>query len=242
MRSLSDPEVVQLWEEGRSATPLTRATRLLSVATGDPHRVRTLTPGESDTHLLTLRRLMFGSALDCVSTCPSCGEPLEFALDANELTPVDESEEPRQTQLLRVARDGYRATVRLPTLEDLDSAAALQEDALLARCLVSAERDGAAIAASDLPASVIAAIDDELAVADAGAIIELSLDCPSCAHTWTQLFDIVSFLWAEIQTRGERLVREVHVLARAYSWTEREILAVPPIRRARYLELAGGAA
>ena len=77
-----------------------------------------------------------------------------------------------------------------------------------------------------LPASVRMAIAKELAVIDPQAEILLDLSCPTCGNQWQGLFDIVSFLWAEIRARARRLLQEVDTLARAYGWAETDILGM----------------
>ncbi len=51
--------------------------------------------------------------------------------------------------------------------------------------------------------------------------------------------DIGRFLWREVSVAARRMLAEVHLLASAYGWAERDILALCPVRRAAYLELAG---
>ncbi len=50
-------------------------------------------------------------------------------------------------------------------------------------------------------------------------------------------FDIVSFLWNELNAWAIRTLREVHILASAYGWSETDILAMSPWRRQFYLEV-----
>ena len=57
------------------------------------------------------------------------------------------------------------------------------------------------------------------------------------AHEWELLFDIAEFFWTEISAQAQRLLREIDALARAYGWTEHEILSLPAQRRQTYLEL-----
>ncbi len=66
------------------------------------------------------------------------------------------------------------------------------------------------------------------------------MECPTCDHAWDEIFDIVSFFWAELDAWAHRVLHDVHVLARAYAWSEAEILALPPLRRQYYLELVQG--
>jgi hypothetical protein len=103
--------------------------------------------------------------------------------------------------------------------------------------VIAARRGDREIVAAELPAEVETAIAQRLAEADAGAEMQLALACPNCRHAWQTPFDIVSYLWAEIEAWARRLLDEVHVLASAYSWPEREILGLTPWRRRAYLEL-----
>jgi len=89
----------------------------------------------------------------------------------------------------------------------------------------------------ELPNEVIEAISRAMLEADPAAEITLRLTCPACGHQWDLLFDIAEFFWTEISAQAQRLLREIDALARAYGWTEREILSLPAQRRQTYLEL-----
>ena len=78
-----------------------------------------------------------------------------------------------------------------------------------------------------------------MAEADPLADIQLDLTCPSCERRWRAVFDIVSFLWTEIEVWAWRTLSDVHTLARAYGWSERDILTLSPTRRQFYLEMVG---
>ena len=73
--------------------------------------------------------------------------------------------------------------------------------------------------------------------ADPRAEIIISLGCPNCEKHWELLFDIAHFFWNEIAAQAQRIVYEIDALARAYGWTEREILSLPAQRRRTYLEM-----
>jgi hypothetical protein len=49
--------------------------------------------------------------------------------------------------------------------------------------------------------------------------------------------DVAALTLARLAAVQRRTIEEVHVLARRYHWSEAEVLAVPPRRRARYLAL-----
>ena len=85
--------------------------------------------------------------------------------------------------------------------------------------------------------SVIAALGEAVVERDPQAEIRLKLVCPSCDNHWFAVFDILAFLWQEITTHARRILRDVHVLASAYGWSESEILALSAMRRRFYLEM-----
>ncbi len=89
----------------------------------------------------------------------------------------------------------------------------------------------------DLPDETIEAVSRAMLEADPAAEITFRLTCPGCAYEWDLLFDIADFFWTEISVQAQRLLREIDTLARAYGWTEREILNLPAQRRQTYLEM-----
>jgi hypothetical protein len=49
--------------------------------------------------------------------------------------------------------------------------------------------------------------------------------------------DIASFLWTELNVHAKRVLGEVDAFARAYGWSESEVLRMSRARRQSYLEL-----
>ena len=92
----------------------------------------------------------------------------------------------------------------------------------------------------ELPAETVEALSRAMIEAEPEAEIILRLTCPACGHEWDLLFDIAEFFWREISAQAQRLLREIDTLARAYGWTEAEILNLPAQRRQTYLEMLAG--
>ena len=82
------------------------------------------------------------------------------------------------------------------------------------------------------------AVIRELAAGDPQAEVLLSLRCPACEHEWSTPFDILAYLWDEIDDWARRLLSEVHTLASAYGWSERDVLGMSARRRRLYLEMS----
>src|SRR4051794_20362749 len=100
MRALSTAELLSAWEASAPLPPHQRALALLSVALADGNAapvcdLAELSIGQRDAYLLTLREQTFGSRLQSLTVCPSCGERLEFELAIPDLrveSPVDSLE------------------------------------------------------------------------------------------------------------------------------------------------------
>jgi hypothetical protein len=88
-----------------------------------------------------------------------------------------------------------------------------------------------------LPAELIEAVEAAMAQADPLAEVVVTLECPACAGAFDADLDLGSYVWAELDARARRLLLDVDILARAYGWTEPEVLALGEPRRAAYLRL-----
>jgi hypothetical protein len=79
-----------------------------------------------------------------------------------------------------------------------------------------------------------------MARADPRAEIQIELSCPACQNRRSIIFDVLSYLWSEIDDWARRLVMEVHTLASAYGWSESDIMAMSARRRHLYLQVLSG--
>ena len=231
--------------------PSVRATALVArclVGEADAERTsRALTVGDREALLLHLRRATLGDVADCVLTCPAegCGERMELELHLGDLL-LPRYADAAPEHELKFEREGARfaARFRLPTADDLDDASELAlhdpdraADGLLRRCVVRVSRNGDEIPVRELPLSARDAISAAMAAKDPQAEIELGVTCPSCGAAFGVVFDTAMFFLQELEQRASRLLREVHVLASHYHWSEHDILRMPPARRSSYLEL-----
>lgn len=243
VRPLSTYELLEVWEVGEGQHPLDRALTLLSAACPELtwDELAELSVGQRDTLLFTLRELTSGPRLSGFAECPRCVERLEFDAAVADLRVAAEPAAGKEAHELDV--DGLKLKFRLPDSRDLaavldceDPAAA--GDLLARRCVLQGSRNGATEHIGDLPAEVIAKLAGRMAEYDPQAEVLLDLRCPACDHRWQAPFDIAAFLWAEQAAQAKRLLREVHTLARAYGWSETEILGMNTRRRGLYLEMA----
>jgi hypothetical protein len=244
MRPLSAAELLTAWEDGLADTPWGRALSLLVAACPESSReeIATLSIGERDGRLFTLREWAFGSQLASVTHCVSCGDRVEWTIDVADLRSAGQAGESGD---LSLEVDGWYVNFRLPNTHDVAAASqyrspAEAQQALLELSIREARLGDREIAVSALPAEVVEAVARRMAEADPQSEVQLELTCPACGKRWPALFDIGSFFWSEINAWAQRLLTEVHALARAYGWREAEIINLSPWRRQFYLNLVSG--
>ena len=235
----SASELLEVWERGQGASSVARALLLLAAAepTASADDLAGLSIGARDARLLRLRARLFGTTLECVASCPACNELLELNLSTQELLRAH-TRDVHGSQSVDV--DGVPVRYRLPNSTDLLALAGVADGGaaramLLERCIEQAHD-------SPLSSTITESVVAEMAATDPLADLELDLNCPSCAARWLAPFDVVGFLWHEVDSWAQRALREVHTLARAYGWGELEILALSPARRRAYLDLVAAAA
>jgi hypothetical protein len=240
MRAVTQADLLALWESGRALHPLDWG--LLAVNTmfreTQPESVADWPIGRRNRALVEMQLACFGPALRGWTSCRRCDDKLEFALDGRALT-----ESPLPEQGVPIVVNGR--TFRLPTSRDLALVAAEDDPgtaavALVEMCLTNGE---AGPVERSLPTEIdwteedLDAIGDKMALADPLGEIMLHFDCPECGESFDDSLDLPTFLWAEIEGRAKRLLREVHTLAAAYGWGEAEILSLNPARRQFYLDM-----
>jgi hypothetical protein len=236
MRTPSASALLQVWEHGQDAQPAARALLLLTLAaSADPAG---LAVGARNRQLLTLQRELFGPLVEAVADCPDCGVVLELPLAAEPGPdrPCSGAETERE-----VCRGGWMVRFRPPTAGDLIGLPDPPGDAvtaLLARCVLAADREGVPVAPADLPADVVQAVDEAMAAADPDSVLDVAASCPACGRSFVLPLEPVAFLWSRLDQWAWRQLADVHDLARLFGWTEDTVLAMTPWRRRAYLALA----
>jgi len=242
MQVLGETEILALWERGLTRHSIDRALLLCAWARPDlpSSSFPDLPLGTINRALLRLRETCFGPRIIACIDCEHCGTRMEIVLDTGQLLAgIKEDDAASEFDNSPVEFEISNLRFRVPCSRDLAA--------------ISGERDIKAAAVKLLEqcclehpekketgfANMLIEVEAAMEKLDPAANINLSLSCEDCGHSWLADFNIGTLLWDEIDVRARALLAEVHNLARAYSWTEPEILALSPQRRAAYLDMVG---
>lgn len=230
------------------ATPAERVSAIiaaLALRIGDCEQlsmdqILELTAGDRERLLLAISARLLGEELDLVTPCPSCRNLAEISVRFADMIAWRPAAAPDCLAL--EAGDGeWIARCRPPTGADLERAARGGASAarnLLVDCLVELiDPAGNAAAPSALPAECEARVGDALADLDRAAECRVEIRCPSCAEVIEALIDGFTILRTALGG-AQRLYDDVYRMARAYHWSEAEILSLPLRRRRHYLAIA----
>jgi len=126
--------------------------------------------------------------------------------------------------------DGGPVRFRLPTAADLLAVAGqpVAAKVLARRCIRPVE----------VPARLRRQVETAMEAMAPSLSGDLQGVCPECGATVTVQFEARSFCLRELRDRAAFIYQDVDLLARRYHWTESEILTMPQVRRAAYVELA----
>jgi hypothetical protein len=227
-------ELLSVWERGSGQDPVRRALTLLVAFHDGPARAAPrLDIGTRDVLLAGLLAGMIGDHMPGSTDCLGCGELLDLTIDIRAVAELPVIDAGAWTSV-KVGEQMVR--YRLPTSEDLLAVTGLpplQAHAdLLRSCL--------GLGPDEVPdPGVEAAVDAAMeAFAPAGAI-DLIVRCPECGLQSAVPLDVPALLWSKVESEASGLLRDVHDLAVSYGWTETDVLALSPQRRASYLAMVG---
>jgi hypothetical protein len=243
MRSLSAAELIRMWERGMSQSPVDRAlTVLTAVSAESPAELAILCVGRRDARLVQVYEHIFGRMCAAFAECSRCHERLEYSISTTDLAGRTTEQLDESAVMLEIGEISLQ--LRPPNTLDLSAVSKCDElssarRVLAERCIVEARRGETPLDAYTLTDAAVEQVAQCLAKVDPQADILVDLTCPACGHVWQLIFDIESFLWTKVSALAKRLLREVHVLAEAYGWAERDILALTAVRRQFYLEMVG---
>jgi hypothetical protein len=169
-------------------------------------------------------------ALNARCGAAGCEERFAFDLPLSSLPPSPAADGP-----LRIQRNGKPTlTMRCATGDDLrrwhDAHPVSRSDAL--RLMLDS-----LVLTGEVEAGDEETVSSSIGAADPLVDFTATCRCPVCGAPNEVAIDLEALALERLAIRQRALLEEVHRLASHYGWTESEVLAVPPARRARYVAL-----
>jgi len=226
-----------IWECGEAASSLPHQVSLALAAAldrvgdapADLDSVRELCVADRQFAMHRLAERLGLGQVWRTSTCAACGTPFDFPLDLGAL-PVKEPG--AGYPFAEVAATPGRLRFRVPNGTDQEAIAALPPAEAVRTLVKRCQVEGPDVPAGAFTAEDLRAIEASLEEVSPGVVTQVEARCPSCGAG--QRVSVEPYLSLKA---GATLVSEVHALASAYHWSEREILSLPRKRRHKYLSL-----
>jgi hypothetical protein len=211
-------------------------TRLLHACAVDVRRLDVdvlweLSVGDRLRALLHLAALVDDRPAPVQVICAGCAQTLEAELSLRELAALGAEADPAQPVEIRIGDE--RVRLRRPTGADQ------------LRWWLAANETGPREMIEELrvertrpiPIEWLPQIDDAMAEADPLVDFRVRAVCPDCSAVGELAVDLEELMLKRLRRARARLLSEIHRLAMAYHWSERQILALPAWRRQDYLAL-----
>jgi hypothetical protein len=213
----------------RISSALASALEHVGGARPDPERIHWLSVGDRQFLVRCLARTLGRDTLWLTSECSTCRARFDVRIDQSSL-PVKEAGTSFPYAMADTSWGACR--LRLPTGADQEAVASISDDReatrlLARRCVVEPEPPASAEVGDDDVSRIEQAL--EASAPEVASVAEAK--CPDCGQLNRAYIDP----YACLTTGADALWNEIHELATAYHWAEREILGLPRERRWTYL-------
>lgn len=240
MRAVGSKELLDIWEQTTHLGLIQRSLHLLAaIYQVQVESVAALSIGDRDLRLLLFRERIFGTQLKSIAHCSACGGKAEWEMQTETLRLQSPATTPNAGFHWQ---DGdLSVRYRLPDSADLLRAMRTPDEAepirFISACIQDVTQKGIEASSDTVTEMQLRALAEHMSARDPQADIRMELKCPDCSRIWSAPFDIMRYLWTEIDSWAYRLIGDIALLARAFGWNETEVLALSPGRRRLYLDL-----
>jgi hypothetical protein len=184
--------------------------------------------GSRDWLIMAVRARLVAAPLRSEPECTDCGAHFELTVMPDDLGfGQDAAQADPDVQAVHI--EGQELMLRPVRLSDLLAVETLSDIGQAAQCLAERVSDG------ELAGLTVETLEGVLETLDPVADIWLNSHCPECGAEHSLAFDPVHYTAQELRQRAQQILRDVTDIARAFHWSEHDILALPGSRRAYYV-------
>lgn len=188
--------------------------------------------------LLAVYGVTFGDELvvDARCTHDDCGEWLQFPLSMPAFVETAGDDD----SIIHAPDDKTRLRLRLPTGVDqllwLEQRPVRTLFGSMAATLVLEVNQGAPGPDFYVPEQWLSGLEALLEQHDPLTALQIDTVCACCGREFSIALDLERQILARFARLQQSLLEEVHMLASAYHWSERDIMDLTPVRRQWYLQ------
>lgn len=222
-----------------SADRASLATHLLELCVaktdGLPDGVfRDLSIGKRIELLLLLAFGGEGSSVPLLFNCSNCAEELEIELELAEISNLQRSSD--EVETISVRLDEQTLSFRKPTGRDQEvwAETIFRDERDASREMIDSLADDPE-SLKDLAPDAFLEIENALDEADPLVNFSCVITCEVCGIQAEHDVDLLEIALEKLRSAQNALLLMVHRLASKYHWSEKEIFAIPQIRRLQYL-------
>ncbi len=244
LNNISDKDLLSIWEFGLNHSLIETNLYLISCAYSEynSHQIAFFSIGERDARLLHIREKLFGTVFQNTSNCTACGQKMEWETPIDVLKLQTIKNEVRVTPIDLVHNE-QQISFRLPNSFDIietinQSNNEGQVDQLIQKCIIDTNltKEKQDDISEELKNKLLQKMEEK----DPQANIVVNLSCSECNNEWNATFDIMQYLWTEINEWAIRLMQDIYLLAKNFNWTEDAILGMSRFRRNLYINMIKG--
>lgn len=227
-------ELLNIWEQGFNKNSQQKTNDLISLYVGlaESEEIKSFSIEQKEQYLLEIRRLLFGRKFLSIANCPSCSEMIEWEMNYSDFLNVNKKVDLKKRYICNVL--GYVIHYRLPNEKDISL---YEKNQILKNCVFLVKKNNKEIKVDNVPSALWDKLEIEMEKSSPLSSSTINLSCPKCENKWQLYFSIIDFLWTELDQWAKRFLYDVSILARAYGWSESEIINMNPIRRSYYRNL-----
>jgi hypothetical protein len=241
LKTIEEKKLLAVWENGLNQPLISRSLSLLAAfyPSFDISQLASWPIGQRDARLLDIRVKLFGEVFHNTANCPHCEQKVEWEMQAKDLN-FQGIEEEKTITNFDIEYQGQALSFRLPTSADIIEIQAYvgnedPSDQLIRKCLL---RSTLPLTTSEaIPAGLKSIVNQKIEEQDPLADIRFQLNCPVCKHNWSISFDIMQYLWIELNDWAIKLFQDIYLLASTFGWPESDILDMSRQRRNIYVNM-----
>ncbi|TXE07844.1 hypothetical protein ES711_10455 [Gelidibacter salicanalis] len=227
--------ILNVWDHcvGKNQTFKGVALASLALNATDHSNIVDWSIEKRDIALFHVRKKLFGNQFDNISHCPKCNQMVEWDFNFEQVGIPSLYDIPDNIEILIDSHDDI-LMIRLPNSDDLFTNDASQ---IIRNCMINLKDLQSQTFHQNIPDDIINQINDKFDTICQASNITYHLNCVECSHEWQVNFDIVAYLWKEIDHWAKSLLDEIYVLAKTFGWSESDIINMSENRRNHYLNL-----